>query len=183
MMEEIKKIIEACKNDDEKTCSELIQEAYSILKEEHLKGTHHYGSCTFNLAKIDLLTGNMEIANIGDSALCVLSDGTDFSLETEPKQQGFNCPYQIGIEMRGPNLYLDCKSDTQTYYHKLKKGDIILSATDGVWDEMSFASVKRTMIKEISNLREICSSVYSSARAGNRKLDDVTIILAKVIEA
>ena len=183
MMEEIKKIIEACKNGEEKTCSELIQEAYAILKEEHLKGTHHYGSCTFNLAKIDLLTGDMEIANIGDSALCVLSDGTNFSLETEPKQKGFNCPYQIGIEMRGPNLYLDCKSDTQTYYHKLKKGDILLSATDGVWDGMSSFSVKDAMINGHSNLREISSSIYFSARAGNRKRDDITVILARVIEA
>ena len=54
---------------------------------------------------------------------------------------------------------------------------------DGVWDGMSFPSVKYTMVNKHSNLRDICSSVYSSARAGNRKVDDVTIILAKVIES
>ena len=115
MMEEVKKIIEACKDDEkkgEKSCSEIIQEAYAILKEEHINGTKHYGSCTFNLAKIDLFTGDMEIANIGDSAICVLSNDNTFSLQTEPKQKFFNGPYQIGIEIRGPEIYLNCKADT-----------------------------------------------------------------------
>lgn len=182
LMEEIKKIIEALKDDENKTCSDMIQEGYAILKAEHLSGTKHYGSCTFNLAKIDLLNGDMEIANIGDSALCVLRGGKSFSLKTEPKQRFFNCPYQIGIEMRGPCLYLDCKDDTQTYHHKLMNGDMIICATDGVWDGMSFNSVEITMADSQGNLKDISKSIYTDAKTHNRKSDDITIVLAKVIE-
>lgn len=164
-----------------KPCSKIIQEAYAILKEEHINGKRHYGSCTFNLAKIDLQSGEMEIANIGDSALCVFSSkDLKFSLKTEIKQRFFNCPHQIGIELR--EQYLDCEKDTYTYYHQLMEDDLIISATDGVWDGLPFDGVESVMSYCKSDLTNACSTIYSKARVGNRKYDDVTIILAKVIK-
>ena len=180
LMEELKKIIEALKEDEEKTCSDMIQEGYAILKAEHLNGNLHYGSCTFNLAKINLLTGETEVANIGDSALSILKS-CGSSHQTRIAQKGFNWPYQIGIEMRGPQIYLDCKADTQTYYFKLENGDKLISATDGVWDGMNFNQVDAEM-KEPHSLESICANIYKKARSWNRKTDDVTIILAQFKE-
>lgn len=179
LMTEIKKIIDSGTS-DKKSCSDMIQEAYAVLRHEHDNGKRHYGSSTFCFARIDINSGEIEIANIGDSAFAIIRNKNLF-FNTKIAQQGFNFPYQIGLEMRGPQLYLDCKSDTQTYHQKLESGDKFILATDGVWDGMSFHMATHSMQK-VKSLSEIGIDIWNEARERNPKKDDTTIILGEFLK-
>lgn len=95
LMQEIKKLVEKLSEEEEvqMSCHDMIQGAYAILRAEHENGKKHYGSCTFCLAKVNLSNGEIEIANIGDSAIAVLRV-LKFILQTKISQKGWCSPFR-----------------------------------------------------------------------------------------
>ncbi|OMH81316.1 putative protein phosphatase 2C 80 [Zancudomyces culisetae] len=82
-------------------------------------------------ACIVILVGNeLRVANLGDCGLMVVRDG-DIIFRTEEQQHSFNFPYQLSTE---PSL--DMPIDAQVFRIGVKKGDLIIVASDGMFDNL-----------------------------------------------
>ncbi len=76
-----------------------------------------------------LLGGTLHAANLGDSGFMVLRGGRILFKSVAQTHQ-FNFPYQIGA---GPS---DPPTAAQLYALPVQRGDVIVSATDGLWDNL-----------------------------------------------
>ncbi|RCH80322.1 Protein phosphatase PTC7, partial [Rhizopus stolonifer] len=97
------------------------------------------GSSTACILSLSKTTGEMTSCNLGDSAFVLVRD-RKIVYESPSQQHYFNCPYQLTVV---PDSYpnrdqfvtdLPKDGDRKTFY--LKKGDLILLATDGYFDNM-----------------------------------------------
>ncbi|XAR49443.1 Phosphoprotein phosphatase [Bertholletia excelsa] len=70
----------------------------------------------------------LHVANIGDSGFIVIRNGTVYEKST-PRQFGFNCPYQIQYGDDPAELLEEYRID-------LEEGDVIVTATDGLFDNL-----------------------------------------------
>jgi len=147
--------------------------------------------------------------HIGDSGYIILrKSGSEFKIlyESEEMVHGFNFPYQVGTS--GDNPY-----SASIRAHSVEIGDLIVLATDGLWDNLSKIDIIK-IITEYSNslqpsekinltelatkistksreiaLREDIDTPFSIRAKQNNidfpggKLDDVTVILAEIIES
>eukprot|EP00287_Rhodomonas_sp_CCMP768_P032043 CAMPEP_0202853496 /NCGR_PEP_ID=MMETSP1389-20130828/90510_1 /ASSEMBLY_ACC=CAM_ASM_000865 /TAXON_ID=302021 /ORGANISM="Rhodomonas sp., Strain CCMP768" /LENGTH=440 /DNA_ID=CAMNT_0049532045 /DNA_START=306 /DNA_END=1628 /DNA_ORIENTATION=- len=153
------------------------------------------GSCTVCLALLKA-DGELHILNLGDSALHIVRDGVTV-FKTVEQQHYFNCPYQLGFGSG------DKPWDGDYYIvDDLAPTDLIIAATDGLWDNVYDADVKAT-VNKLSHPAQLAAQlavtasmrgqdpVYRSpfsvhaARNGIRhvggKLDDVTVVAARAV--
>ena len=97
------------------------------LKRAHLR-TRVMGSST---ACVSILCGDtLHIANLGDSGVSIVRGG-EVVFSTPPQQHDFNFPFQLGSD--GIN---DPPEDAQEFAVKLQSGDVLITATDGLWDNL-----------------------------------------------
>ena len=82
-------------------------------------------ACVVLLRETDL-----HIANLGDSGLALLRGG-QLLFKSPPQQHQFNFPYQIGAYRGG-----DSPLDAQLYKAAMSPGDVLVVATDGLWDNV-----------------------------------------------
>ena len=82
-------------------------------------------------------------ANLGDSGFMILRGGCVW-FKSEPQQHSFNFPYQIGSEMS------DSPNAAQLYALTVQSGDVIVSGTDGLWDNLHDAEVAALVKAELS---------------------------------
>ncbi|CAG9324213.1 unnamed protein product [Blepharisma stoltei] len=178
------------------------------------------GSSTFLLASLQ--GSHLKISNLGDSSVMVLREGYS-ELETifksTPKQHSFNCPYQLSkkftnsqiASLKNPKnipkeIFSDEVSDADKYSIQIRKGDILVIGTDGLWDnlftEEVFAIVKKSYEENKNDLKIAAErlvseaknrmsswdatpfSLESSKHTGKNftggKRDDVTVIVASI---
>lgn len=93
---------------------------------EGVKKTQAVGTCTAVLAA--LYEQILYVANVGDSGFIVVRNGKVLKKST-PMQHGFNFPYQIGSEGDNP-------ATAETFEVSVASGDILVLATDGVYDNL-----------------------------------------------
>lgn len=140
----------------------------------------------------------LHVVNIGDSGFVVIRNGTIYRRST-PMVYGFNFPLQIG---RGD----DPLKLIQPYAINLDEGDVIVTATDGLFDnlyEQEVAAIVNKSLQINSKPREIAEFLASKAQEVGRssstrspfadaahaagyptyiggKLDDVTVVVSIV---
>jgi len=77
---------------------------------------------------------HLDVVNVGDSGFIHLKpsseNGYQISLKSIPQHHDFNCPYQLGYRSQ------DLPSHGDLYHSTLDQGDIIVLASDGVWDNL-----------------------------------------------
>lgn len=95
----------------------------------------HKGTSTACVSTIQ--NGRMKGLNVGDSRLVVYRKG-HLVFSTKHQEHSFNHPYQIGS-----NSFEDLRK-AHLFDFKLRQGDIVILATDGLWDNV--------FIKDISNI-------------------------------
>ena len=97
--------------------------------------------------------GEVEIANLGDSGFLHIRTGA-IRHASEAQIHAFNTPYQLAVipeAMRkrqqafGNSQLADMPRDSAVSKHSLKHGDVLVFATDGVWDNLSSSEVLRTV--------------------------------------
>ena len=103
------------------------------------------GGCTASLAVVDG-AGGMETANLGDSGFLILSPGK-VAHRSQIQTHAFNTPYQLSKvppKMQAQNAifggsahFSETPRQADVEKYQLKHGDIVLFATDGVWDNLS----------------------------------------------
>ena len=104
------------------------------------------GGSTASLAVLDG-TGAMEAANLGDSAFLILGPGK-VAYRSAIQTHAFNTPYQMSkvparmatqykIFGGGAQHFSETPGQAEITRHKIRHGDIVVFATDGVWDNLS----------------------------------------------
>ena len=149
-------------------------------------------------------------ANIGDSGLLVVRDGKVIHRSSE-QQHYFNTPFQLSLppsEMAS-DVLSDRPEAADRYQFNVEDGDVIVLATDGVFDNVPDALLVEQIesIKGCTNdlvkIQQCCNSIAFLARQLSRdenflspfaknailngyvdvkggKEDDVTVVLAAV---
>ncbi|PSN63091.1 5-azacytidine resistance protein azr1 [Corynespora cassiicola Philippines] len=121
----------------------LLQVGYDEVMND---GTISGGGSTACLAVAEP-SGNVEVANLGDSGFMHLGLNAVRHF-TQPQTHGFNTPFQLS---KIPKLMLmqmalfdsdsatisDQPKDSSVTHHKVRHGDVLVFATDGVWDNLS----------------------------------------------
>lgn len=149
------------------------------------------GSCTVCLVQVK---GNkLETLNVGDSGYMIVRDGK-LLFKSEEQQYKFNFPYQLGEG--GSRL-----SVAQRGEHDILPGDMILVATDGVFDNLYDDELVNIVSGPFFNVAEQVAKAASVAahddkrdspftdawnegtmrpRRSGGKLDDIACVFAKV---
>ncbi|GMH43595.1 hypothetical protein BSKO_11517 [Bryopsis sp. KO-2023] len=101
-----------------------------MMKEAH-RQTILPGSSTACIMSINNATRSLLAANIGDSGFIVMQD-SQVVFQTKPQQHGFNFPFQLGLNTFVANR----PEQAQALCVSVQPGDIIVAATDGLWDNL-----------------------------------------------
>jgi len=171
-----------------------IKNPSELLKIAHERCLDIQGSTTACI--ISLIDNKLHAANLGDSGFLIIRNGT-LVYKTKEQQHYFNCPFQIGSSR-------DMPEDAQRIIvEDLQSGDIIVAATDGVFDNL-FTEVIIRIVNDCISLdpTEIAQRLAAAAHTvgcdhtaftpfqdgaqktgqlwQGGKLDDITCIVAKV---
>ena len=93
--------------------------------------------------------GSLEVANLGDSGFVQLRLNA-IHAATEPQTHAFNTPYQLSIVPEkvlaqaaafGGQQLCDFPKDANVSQHELRHGDVLVFASDGVWDNLSSGDI------------------------------------------
>ncbi|EPY51566.1 serine/threonine protein phosphatase Azr1 [Schizosaccharomyces cryophilus OY26] len=109
------------------------------------------GSSTACATLFDKQSGKLHSLNLGDSGFLILRDGS-ILYESTPQVLQFNMPYQLAIY---PSSYSSRDEITPNMsdltQHQLQNGDLIILATDGVFDNLDSESLRQVAEKVLSN--------------------------------
>ncbi|KAI5850382.1 phosphatase 2C-like domain-containing protein [Morchella snyderi] len=135
------------------SAKQLIETGYRrILDEDTIAG----GASTacVGIAKPD---GQLNVANLGDSGFLIIRQGK-VHYASAPQTHDFNTPYQLAMIPKkllaqarqfGGGPFSDEPADAQVSTHSLRNGDVVVFATDGVWDNLSIQDVLRIVTDEM----------------------------------
>lgn len=88
--------------------------------------------------------GSFEVANLGDSGYIHLRLNAVHGY-SQPQIHAFNTPFQLSIippailqrmQAFGGTQLADLPGDAEVFRHSLRHGDVLVFATDGVWDNL-----------------------------------------------
>ncbi|KAI1093691.1 protein serine/threonine phosphatase 2C [Rostrohypoxylon terebratum] len=122
------------------TAKSLMQRGYDDVCRD---SSIHAGGSTASIA-IAGEDGRLEVANLGDSGFVHLRLNAVHSY-SEPQTHAFNTPFQLSIVPAsmlaraaafGGAQLCDNPKDADVTQHTLKHGDILVFASDGVWDNL-----------------------------------------------
>lgn len=116
--------------------------------------------------------GTLEVANLGDSGFVQLRLNAIHNY-SEPQTHAFNTPYQLSIVPEkilkqaaafGGTQLCDFPKDANVSLHSLRHGDVLVFASDGVWDNLSSQDILR-----------IVSRLMVGARAWEHTEDGISV--------
>ncbi|XP_075154607.1 protein phosphatase PTC7 homolog [Haematobia irritans] len=166
------------------------------------------GSSTACVLVLNRENSTVYTANIGDSGFIVVRKG-EIIHKSEEQQHYFNTPFQLSLPPPGHdhNVLSDSPDAADTLSFPVKEGDVILVATDGVFDNVPetllldvlkevegvtdpvklqmTANSLALMARSLSFDSEFISPFAINARRNNinatgGKPDDITVVLATV---
>ncbi|KAG1049264.1 hypothetical protein G6F43_008396 [Rhizopus delemar] len=146
---------------------DILQRSYEqSLKEA--KRLNILGSTTACIAI--LRHDELRVANIGDCGISIIRNN-HYLFRSEEQQHAFNFPYQLGLLSR------DQPQDAQSFTVKLEKGDIIIMATDGLYDNLFDKDILRLVSHHVQS-NTIPATQHRSARVRNLQPQLLADILA-----
>ncbi|XP_055513427.1 protein phosphatase PTC7 homolog [Leucoraja erinacea] len=203
-----------------KTCERLVHEGLFIpsnpvgilvasYKEMLQNKVPLLGSSTACLVILDREKHCLYTANLGDSGFLIVRDGRIIHRSDE-QQHYFNTPFQLAIappEAQGSVLN-DSPETAEGFTFNMEVGDIILTATDGLFDNMTdymilqqlrlmkdcnYDSLKRTVKNIAEQAQQLAydpnyMSPFAQRACANGlnvqggKPDDITVLLSVVTE-
>jgi protein phosphatase PTC7 len=134
----------------------LMQRGYDdVCKDRSI----HAGGSTASVA-IATEDGKLEVANLGDSGFVHLRLNA-VHIYSEPQTHAFNTPYQLSIVPAsmlaraaafGGAQLCDYPKDADVTQHNLKHGDIVVVASDGVWDNLFNQDILRIVSRLMTSI-------------------------------
>ena len=135
------------------TPGKLMYDGYSaVLHDPHIRA----GGSTACVGCVNP-DGRLQMANLGDSGYLLLRTGRVHHY-SYPQTHAFNTPYQLSVvppkilaqaSVFGGGHYIDTPSEADLSENMLQEGDVLILASDGVWDNLNsqdlLGIVKRDM--------------------------------------
>jgi len=183
----------------------IIARAYYELLENK---SHILGSSTACVVVLQGEALRLSSANIGDSGFLVVRDGTVVHRSQE-QQHYFNTPFQLSLPPPGTSHHVlsDRPESASRGEFNVREGDMLMVATDGVFDNLPDSLIIKELIKiagttDVGVLQAAANSIAQQARklafdedymspfalnarenginAIGGKPDDITVVLATV---
>lgn len=110
-----------------------------------------FGSSTACIIVLDKKNSTLHSANLGDSGFLVIREGSVVH-SSLGQQHYFNTPYQLAIpppDQEGNVIQDNLDSAEQTSF-AVEEGDVVVLATDGLFDNLSTAQI----LEEIAKLKD-----------------------------
>ncbi|KAK6785579.1 hypothetical protein RDI58_019034 [Solanum bulbocastanum] len=98
---------------------------------------------------LTLACDTIHAVNVGDSGFVVIRDG-DIVYKSEIQQKGFNYPFQLGNGVK-----LDDPSVAQEIKATVRIGDVIVMATDGLFDNVHHHELEKLVHNGLVDLRKL----------------------------
>ena len=168
-----------------------------LLEYAH-KCTKARGSCTACILCVH--EGTLHASNLGDSGFLVVRKG-ELAFMSPQQQHEFNFPYQLG----SADSMADMPSAAQRFSIEVEIGDIVVAATDGVFDNVypdeaaAMVSVAKTngdspeiaatLLAQFARTRaadptHLSPFAYGAQQLGYKffggKMDDITVVCAYI---
>ena len=149
--------------------TQLLSDAYLEMKESKKLA---YGSSTACLAMFDHVSAKLFVANMGDSGLFVVRNG-ELAFCTQEQTHCFNTPFQLSLPPPGHmenGTLVDDPEDADVYAFNTQEGDIIILATDGVFDNVPLPTLVKQASrvagysKDLEIMQESCNLIATTAR-------------------
>ncbi|KAF8768853.1 hypothetical protein HU200_007417 [Digitaria exilis] len=146
---------------------------------------------------VSLSGGALRWAYVGDSGFVVFRDGRILR-RSRPQQHYFNCPYQLSSERDGS---ADEVADAEVGKVPAKEGDVVVVATDGLFDNVTDDELERivrmgtalgfsptNMAEVLAGFAFEASSVMGRRERGKAfftggKPDDITVVVAYIVSS
>ncbi|KAG2217362.1 hypothetical protein INT45_012232 [Circinella minor] len=122
-----------------------------------LENAYHLTSLDAQNEAIMLCQDELRVANLGDCGVSIIRRD-DYVFRSEEQQHSFNFPYQLGTAS------FDYPSDAQQFSIKIEEGDIIILATDGLFDNLFDDEI----LEEVQN----CIKEYEQSEDGKREHEE-----------
>ena len=166
--------------------------AMNKVKSQEIKG-----SSTACLASLNPASNVITIANIGDSGALILrprlalslKQNFDILFQSPPMCHRFNTPFQLGYfrEIDPKNSSIDIEhefdqpSEAACTYHAVQEDDIILLATDGLFDNLHLHEITDCIVSKLNkaslsinyaNQDNLCRAISNRRQAVEELLTD-----------
>ncbi|KAI9141778.1 phosphatase 2C-like domain-containing protein, partial [Paraphysoderma sedebokerense] len=123
------------------------------------------GSSTAVILDFNKKTGQLSTANLGDSGYIIIRDGR-VAFKSVEMQHYFNCPYQLSLK---PG---DLPRNAYETTHQLVPNDIVIAATDGLFDNLYEEDILRIVKQEMAKI-----TTKPDRQALHSIMDDFTVWL------
>lgn len=108
------------------------------------------GACTACVIQLDGKKNAMLAANVGDSGFRIIRNGK--TVFTSPAlQHYFDCPYQLCWDGQDADIQSDSAEDADLFNIELKEGDIIVAASDGLYDNVYPEDIEKVINAQMEN--------------------------------
>lgn len=146
----------------------LIGNAFWRMIRSHSRGRERpFGSSTVCVLSLEKATGELDTANLGDSGFIVIRGG-DVIVKSVAQQHRFNAPYQLTLAPDG-NIS-DCSKMAHASVTEVHAGDIIVVATDGLWDNL-FEDDIVALCERSKSARRMAVDLVKQARSQSKMVD------------
>ncbi|KAG8530852.1 uncharacterized protein KY384_004209 [Bacidia gigantensis] len=158
---------------------ELLEKAYAgIVADKVVEG----GGSTACVA-VGRGDGNLTVANLGDSGFVQLRLNA-VNYYSNPQTHAFNTPYQLSIvpprvlalsKAFGGGPLHDLPKDAGISTHEVRHGDVLVFATDGVWDNLNPTDLLKIVSRQMTGFQawvngdkgtEVSDKIYDLAKDG-----------------
>jgi len=129
----------------------ILRSAFYALVQVYLtKRGEPFGSSTACILSLQKRTGQLDVANLGDSGMMLVREGR-VVFRTESQQTRFNAPYQTTLRPTGD--VDDMTHMAERTLVPVQDGDIILLATDGLWDNLWERDLLDSLVSSLDNTK------------------------------
>lgn len=130
-------------NSEDAPAMKVLKAAFRGLIEKYIFDQEEpFGSSTICVAVLDKRSGWLDLVNLGDSCAVVFRRG-HVRMMAERRQCGFNRPLQLTLDPSGKARGNPNDADHQSL--GLEDGDILIMATDGLWDNMFLDQIEQRL--------------------------------------
>lgn len=116
------------------------------------------GSSTACVLILNRENSTVYTANIGDSGFIVVREGQIIH-RSEEQQHYFNTPFQLSLPPPGQNVLSDSPESADTLSFPVQNGDVVLAATDGVFDNVP-TDLLLDILKDVSFCQNLLTESF-----------------------
>lgn len=152
-----------------------------------------YGSATLCLISIDKSSHRFRSFNLGDSGFMLIRSN-HLIYRSIPQYHRGSSPFQLSsfpkndfIHLNKTRLYNDKPSDGHYYEGQLQFGDLILIASDGLFDNLYEDFILQIIQNHLDDqsspqsLQNVCQILVQSASHARIKRDDILVLLCSMV--